>query len=380
MTAEKQALLNLGDNITVIVITGGPCGGKSTGLAVLSQELTGRGYKVLVSPESATKLIVGGAKCGEGELPPAEFQEEILLDTLSQEERFFSIARRYRDQGRKVVILCDRGAMDGKAYSENGAFETMIGNFGLTCRNLSDDRYHAVMHLQTAALGAEKFYTLENNSARTETPEVARALDARTLLAWQCHQHPRVIDNSTDFDGKMRRLLAEVCGVLGDPVPIEKEDKFLIDWLDLSTIPVPWTESEIVQDYLVSPAEGEERRVRARGDGQNFSFYYTVKRELRPGERIEEEKLITEREYQALLTMRDPKLKTIRKRRVCFFFGNQFFEVDFFSEPTKTLCLMEAERTDRAPDLVLPPFIKMIRNVTGNKKYSNKKIAAGSLD
>ena len=370
---EPYTVLNIGDGITVIVITGGPCSGKTTGLSRLNRMLADRGYKVLISPESATKLIAAGMT--PGDLPWIEFQEEILLDLLAQEERLLSIARRYRDKNRKVVVLCDRGAMDGEAYVGADAYGELIARLGFTHRELCDERCHAVIHLRTAALEAEEFYTLANNEARIETPEQARALDERTLDAWIRHQHPRVIDNSTDFEGKLHRLFAEVCGILGDPVPLEKEDKFLIEPLDPADIPVKWNESQITQDYLVSPTAGEERRVRARSDGDSASYYYTVKRAVSPGVRVEEEKMITRREYEALRTLRNPEKCTIRKRRVCFFWKEQFFEVDLFEEPQPGLALMEAERTDRTPKLELPPFIKVIRNVTDEKQYSNAEIA-----
>lgn len=370
---EPYTILNIGDGITVIVITGGPCSGKTTGLSRLNRMLADRGYKVLISPESATKLIVAGMT--PGELPWIEFQEEILLDSLSQENRILSIAKRYRDKGRKVVVLCDRGAMDGEAYIGAEAYGELLERLEFTHRQLCDERYHAVIHLRTAALGAEEFYTLANNEARTETPDAARSLDERTLFAWTRHQHPRVIDNSTDFEGKLHRLFAEVCGILGDPVPLEKEDKFLIEALDTAAIPVKWNESQITQDYLVSPTAGEERRVRARSDGDSTSYYYTVKRAVSPGVRVEEEKMITRREYEALRTLRNPEKCTIKKRRVCFFWKEQFFEVDLFEEPQPGLMLMEAERTDRTPDLELPPFVKVIRNVTDEKQYSNAEIA-----
>ena len=374
-TEALNNILSLGEDITVFEITGGPCSGKTSGIARLMRMLADRGYKVLVSPETATKLISAGMT--PGELPWVEFQTEILLDTLSQESRIFSIAKRYRDAGRKVVILCDRGTMDGEAYVGAETFSSIIGSLWLTHRELCNDRYHAVMHLRTAALGAEKFYTLENNTARIETPEEARSLDQRTLEAWQRHQHPRVIDNSTDFEGKLRRLLAEVCEVLGDPIPLEKEDKFLIEPFDPATLPVKWTDSHITQDYLMSPIISEERRVRSRADADGTSYYYTVKREVSPGIRAEEERAITKREYDSLRTLRQRGMLTILKRRVCFFYREQFFEVDLFESPAKDLALMEAERSDRTPVLELPPFIKVIRDVTGEKKYSNKEIARG---
>lgn len=370
---EPYTILNLGEGITVIVITGGPCSGKTTGLARLNRMLSDRGYKVLISPESATKLIMAGMT--PGELPWIQFQEEILLDSLSQEERLLSIATRYKDKGRKVVVLCDRGAMDGEAYIGPEAYGALLDRLEFTHRQLCDERYHAVIHLRTAALGAEEFYTLANNEARIETPEEARSLDERTLFSWTRHQHPRVIDNSTNFESKLHRLFGEVCAILGDPVPLEKEDKFLIEALDPATIPVKWTESQITQDYLVSPALGEERRVRARSDGDSTSYYYTIKRKISSGVRAEEEKMVSEREYEALLTLRDPEKATVKKRRICFFWREQFFEVDLFEEPRPGLALMEAERSDRTPELELPPFVKVLKDVTDDKQYSNAEIA-----
>ena len=48
-------------NITRILLTGGPCAGKTTALAAITQDLTQLGYKVLVVPEAATMIMKGGA-------------------------------------------------------------------------------------------------------------------------------------------------------------------------------------------------------------------------------------------------------------------------------------------------------------------------------
>jgi len=373
MKKEAYNVMNLGENIWVIVLTGGPCSGKTSCLSRLNRMFADRGYKVLTSPETATKLI--GAGMSPGELPWTEFQEEILLDTLSQEQAILSIAVRYRDMGRKVIVFCDRGTIDGEAYIGQEAFSALIARLGYTYAELCDQRYNAVMHLRTVAFGAEEFYTLGNNTARIETPAEARALDEKTLAAWTRHQHPRVIGNSTDFEGKVRALFAEVCAVIGDPVPLEKEDKFLIKPINPATIPVKWNESVIEQDYLLSAGAGEERRVRARSDGGSTSYYYTVKQYLSPGVRGEKESMVTRREYESLRTLRDPAASTIKKRRVCFFWKEQFFEVDIFEGKHGGLALMEAERTDRTPQLELPPFIEVIRNVTDDKRYSNAELA-----
>ena len=43
-----------------ICLTGGPCGGKTTALAQLTERLTERGYKVFVVPETPTLTMEGG--------------------------------------------------------------------------------------------------------------------------------------------------------------------------------------------------------------------------------------------------------------------------------------------------------------------------------
>lgn len=45
---------------------------------------------------------------------------------------------------------------------------------GMNESSLRDGRYDGVFHLVTAASGAEDFYTLESNEARTETVDMAR--------------------------------------------------------------------------------------------------------------------------------------------------------------------------------------------------------------
>ena len=73
----------------------------------------------------------------------------------------------------KVLLVCDRGIMDSKAYLSELEFSTVLNAIKKNEVELRDN-YDAVFHLVTAANGAEEFYTLENNAARTETIEEAR--------------------------------------------------------------------------------------------------------------------------------------------------------------------------------------------------------------
>lgn len=51
---------------------------------------------------------------------------------------------------------------------------------GLNLITLRDKRYDAVIHLVSAANGAEEFYDIDNNPARWETVEIAKKLDVKT--------------------------------------------------------------------------------------------------------------------------------------------------------------------------------------------------------
>merc|ERR1711879_300015 len=75
------------------------------------------------------------------------------------------------------------------------------------------ERYDGVVHLVTAADGAEKFYkwgeTVDdsgNKVTRNEPPEVARELDRKIKGCWKDHPKLGLIINGKDgFDGKLKR-------------------------------------------------------------------------------------------------------------------------------------------------------------------------------
>lgn len=56
-------------------------------------------------------------------------------------------------------------------------WQELITSLGYDSIQLRDARYDQVVHLMTAANGAESFYQLSNNSVRSEGIELARTLD-----------------------------------------------------------------------------------------------------------------------------------------------------------------------------------------------------------
>lgn len=186
------------------VITGGPCGGKTTALETLKLFFTDLGFKVFVIPEVATELISLGLSWGE--LLPYDFQNFVVQRTIFSEVYVEKIAKHF---DKDVIIFCDRGLLDNKAYMPYDDYIKVLNQNGLTEAETLE-RYDGVFHLVTAANGAEEFYTLGNNNARHESLEEARELDKKTLLAWSNYRNFKIIDNSSDFEDKMQRLVSEV--------------------------------------------------------------------------------------------------------------------------------------------------------------------------
>lgn len=355
------------------VLTGGPCGGKTSGLSIIEQELGNRGYYVLVVPETATELIPTGIRPFGNSLNNFDFQHVLLEKQLFKEKLYKDTANRYIPSN-NIVILHDRGIIDNKTYMTPGEFQTLLYQFDMN-EVSARDRYDAVFHLVTAANGAEEFYTLANNVSRTETPEQARELDRKGIANWTGHPHLRVIDNSTDFKKKMSRLMNEIYSSLGVPVPIEVERKYLVFRPDLDILSkyVDITTVDIVQSYLTSD-NGKERRIRQRGQDGNFSYYITEKQETFGIERPEVERKISEKEYLCYLSQLDPSLKPIVKKRVCFVYKAQYFELDFFNFSTD-YALMEIELTDKNSLVNLPSFINVLGEVTDDPRYRNHALA-----
>ena len=354
-----------------IVITGGPSAGKTTGLSWIQNEFTKLGYTVLFVPETATELIGGGVApwtCGSN----LAYQKCQMKLQLEKEKIFEQAARGMKAE--KILIVCDRGAMDNRAYMDDLEFSQVLSELGET-EVLLRDRYDAVFHMVTAAKGAESFYTTENNRARTETPEQARALDDKLIAAWTGHPHFRVIDNSTDFREKLERLIAEIRSFLGEPKPYEIERKYLIEYPDvrkLESLP-NCRKVEIIQTYLKAES-GEELRIRQRGEKGSYIYTKTRKRKVTGLKRIELEERLSQEEYLSLLMEADPGKHQIRKTRYCLTYENQYFEIDVYPFWTDR-AIAEIELRDENAKVRFPKELKVIREVTEEEAYKNASLA-----
>lgn len=355
------------NQIHTIVITGGPCAGKTTAMSWLQNALTDAGYAVMFIPETCTDLNNSGVTA-RASRTNFDFQRVQVRYQLVREQIYRQAAEASASD--EVVIVCDRGSMDDKPYMTEDEFNAILKELGQN-EVAFRDKYDAVFHMVTAAKGAEAFYTVDNNTARVETLEEAIELDAKTLAAWAGHPHLRIIDNSTDFNGKLVRLLREVMTSLGKPAPFEHARRFLIDLPDRA-----WLESnpscrrvEIIQTYLTD-VQGEKRRICMRGNAGSYIYYLTTHCTGTDGSRIETEKRLSLDDYQLLMMEADPFCRPIRKTRYCFVDDAHAFEVDFYPNWTDE-AILQAEVNDPNADVFIPEGFHVRREVTDDPAFQN---------
>ncbi len=373
------------DKIHQIALTGGPCSGKTTALNFLSEKLRDRGFRVFNVPEVATMTISGGvpdisniAKNNPGlylKIEECMFQMQLAL-----ENKFHILASQFPNEPR--VIICDRGLKDFEAYIGEKNFSALLEDVNCNISHIYG-RYDGIVDLVTAANGAEEYYTLENNKARQETTlEEARKNCKAVQDAWVGHPHLWIIDNSTNFELKLKRVLRAICRTLGIPAPIEIERRFLIK--DLPNFQsavfdnIKIQKISIEQMYLKSQDENEELRIRRRSQWDSSNYYYTTK-DRRGQWPIEKETSISARDYLALQNyLKDPQKDVIRKNRYCFVYKNQYFELDYFLAPDRHRgkIILEIELTEENDKVEIPPFLDVTREITGDKSYSNYALAS----
>lgn len=399
-------------SVTTIVITGGPCAGKTTALERMRSDLEKKGYTLLMMPETATELINAGitpTTCTSR----ADFQQHVCTLQLAKEDEYRKAARRM--DAPKILIVCDRGIFDAAAYLTPLEQQTMLRRAGLTPERALE-RYDAVFHLVTTAKGAERSYTLGNNGARSETPEQAREADDATIAAWQAHPHFRVIGNDGGFEQKMATLMHEILQFLGEQDVLAFERVFLvrrpnelklrhIHGCSITKVSVTYLKPDAKTGVsgteaapnaaeasgfaetpdATAPLDQPRIRIERHEEEHRVTYARVAERAAAAGEagtdataagsrRMDPVEHISRDTYMRLLEDAEPSLATVTKTRYAFDDHGRFIELDVYPFlPYASLAHVELVHEDDEPKL--PRLCVPIREVTGNASFSDHTFA-----
>jgi len=195
-----------------IVITGGPCAGKTTVINALKAEF---GATASFVPECATLILSGGFPA-----PPdqqflghekfdnwqRQFQNAIYHTQLALEDLAVSEAQLEN----KDMVICDRAIADGIAYHPEG-LAGFIFQFHIHCPQIYD-RYDAVIFLESLAIGQPELFSRAGNEHRYESVENASEVNGRTRRAWYLHKNFHYIESSLSLEEKIAHVRSLVLG------------------------------------------------------------------------------------------------------------------------------------------------------------------------
>ncbi|MBR6580270.1 MAG: hypothetical protein IKK66_03135 [Ruminococcus sp.] len=154
---------------------------------------------------------------------------------------------------------------------------------------------------------------------------------------------------------------------------IEIERKFLIEMPVLINLDIK-KDMDIIQIYLTNGKQNSQRRVRKITEGNNNKYFYTEKIFVSPTHRIENESVISAQEYDEALKEARNDCALVAKRRICFNYSEQIFEMDIYPF-SSDLAILEIELDNISQEITIPDCIKVIKEVSDDKRYSNAELA-----
>ena len=337
------------------------------------QERTGT--KVYCVPEAATLLVTGGLewKNADTSEKTVEYQLALLRTQIALEDQFFSIAQA---TGKPALIVCDRGTMDGRAYTTEAQFNEILRKGGFTLSSLRDERYDAVMFLVSAAIGAESHYNLDN-PARFEDVAGAEKADLHLRTMYIGHPRLKLIDNSSShsFSDKMERALDYVYEVIGHRKPKHRTRRYLIGSVP-AAFPIPTEQILVVITILAGSTTENIRFVMKRQQGETRTHILTAIARQPAGERTQSQHTISQREYDMHMLQRDPSRVDVVKVATSMTYNGTFMELSVFREPIwcrgRAFLYVDCD-SDCPPkaEAWLPSWLNVMADTTGKVEYSS---------
>lgn len=186
-----------------IVLTGGPCAGKTTILNAVNKYLKQENIPYVTIPETATELIVNGIR--PNTMSAYDFQDIVIKRQLMKEQDAEEYFKNHFANHDKCVIIYDRGIFDNAAYMDANEFEKLLSKYKLTSMS-QIDKYDLVLDLLSVAVCKKEAYNLDNE-ARTETVSEAEILDTKTSNAWANHHNIKLLSSKVSIEEETKKVI-----------------------------------------------------------------------------------------------------------------------------------------------------------------------------
>lgn len=166
---------------------------------------------------------------------------------------------------------------------------------------------------------------------------------------------------------------------IGLPTPANFYKKFLLITKGDFEITLPKNVKkeffQLEETFLMATGEQVENFIRKIGKNDSFNYSHEI-RFYQNNERIVKKRQISAREYIELFEQqRDPSTKQLKKLRQCFIHEQQYFMVETFLNVEGAPSLLRIETTKAGTEIKIPPFLKVLRDVTEDGQYASSTMA-----
>lgn len=179
-------------SVRKIVLTGGPCGGKTESLELFKEKLKLTGKSIISIEETANSLL------------QLNYMPNINISTFDFQNLLFKIQflKEYLNEKIFDIILCDRGLLDGKVYMRDDDFQKLLVQNRLEEKKIIST-YDVALYFKSIAYEYPEDFMLKRVY---ESPEMGITRDKKCKEVWKDKIIPFNYDNSEGFEIKKQLI------------------------------------------------------------------------------------------------------------------------------------------------------------------------------
>lgn len=304
---------------------------------------------------------------------------------MNFEEYFENLAK---IQNKDVLLVCDRGACDTFAYCTSEVKNEVLKKNDWNENFLNHDRYDKIIHLVSAANGAEEFFTLENE-ARSEGIKEARRLDSKIQEVWFNNPRYVIIDNSnTSFVQKIDKVFAEIGSVVSLPTSRFVRKFLLKNFFEPSqfdkdiqfcnyqekVIYLPKTQNDTIS-FIIKRTYDTFNKIML-----TYKTRYLTDIEEK---RVETSKQITDIAFEGLFNQRDTSKREITKNCYTFRMEHQdqvfIYKIENFMLEEANFSVLHLSSDKAKKTRQFPEFVDIVREITEESDFFTHVLAKKKL-
>ena len=196
------------NNIKKILITGGPCAGKTTSINEIKKYYEEKNYKVFIVPEAPTLLITGGII--PQEIGNMNFIKLVINVQMKLQQYYQEKANEINEN--EVIIIFDGCPIDCMKFINKEEFDDIIKEYNSSYEKLIN-QYDGIIHLESVVNNFPELYNTQNNKARGTDKKVAAKRENILLDLYSKCSNRIIVNSSENFEKKLKNVL-NACDIM----------------------------------------------------------------------------------------------------------------------------------------------------------------------